>query len=57
MENSDTGSVLHMSSLLHNPILVAVTAEAACNVGDPGLISGGDGIGYPLQHSWASFVA
>ena len=57
MENSDTRSVLHMSSLLHNPILVAVTAEAACNVGDPGLISGGDGIGYPLQHSWASFVA
>ena len=62
LENSDTWSVLHMSSLLHDPILAAVTAEATCDAGDPGLISGlggsaGEGIGYPLQHSWASFVA
>ena len=32
------------------------------NVGDPGLIPGlgtstGEGIGYPLQYSWAFFVA
>ena len=32
------------------------------NAGDPGLIPGlgrsaGEGIGYPLQHSWASLVA
>ena len=36
--------------------------ETACNAGDPGLIPGlgsspGEGIGYPLQHSWASWVA
>ena len=36
--------------------------ESACNVGDPGLIPGlgrsaGEGIGYPLQYSWASLVA
>ena len=36
--------------------------ESACNGGDPGLIRGagrsaGEGIGYPLQYSWASLVA
>ena len=36
--------------------------ESACNAGDPGLIHGlgrspGEGIGYPLQYSWASLVA
>ena len=36
--------------------------EFAGNEGDPGLISGlgrspGEGIGYPLQYSWASLVA
>ena len=36
--------------------------ESACNAGDPGsiLVSGrssGEGIGYPLQNSWASLVA
>ena len=36
--------------------------ESACDAGDPGLISGlgrspGEGIGYPLQYSWASLVA
>ena len=36
--------------------------EAACNAGDSGLIPGsgrsaGEGIGYPLQYSWASLVA
>ena len=35
--------------------------ESACNAGDPGLIPGsgrsaGQGIGYPLQYSWASLV-
>ena len=34
----------------------------ACNAGDPGVIPGsgrspGEGIGYPLQYSWASLVA
>ena len=36
--------------------------ESACNSGDPSSISGlgrsvGEGIGYPLQYSWASLVA
>ena len=36
--------------------------ESACNAGDPGSIPGlgrcpGEGIGYPLQDSWASLVA
>ena len=36
--------------------------ESACNAGDSGLIPGsgrsaGEGIGYPLQHSWASLAA
>ena len=36
--------------------------ESPCNSGDPGSIPGsgrspGEGIGYPLQYSWASFVA
>ena len=40
----------------------SVGKESACNAGDPGLISGsgrpaGEGIGYPLQYSWASLMA
>ena len=40
----------------------SVGKESACNTGDPGLILGsgtspGEGIGYPLQYSWASLVA
>ena len=40
----------------------SVRKESACNAGDPGLIPGlgksaGEGIGYPLQYSWASLVA
>ena len=36
--------------------------ESACNAGDPGSVPGsgrspGEGIGYPLQYSWASSVA
>ena len=36
--------------------------ESACNAGDPDAIPGsgssnGEGIGYPLQYSWASLVA
>ena len=39
----------------------SVGKESACNAGDCGLISGsgrsaGEGIGYPLQYSWASLV-
>ena len=40
----------------------SVGKESACNVGDRGSIPGsersaGEGIGYPLQYSWASLVA
>ena len=40
----------------------SVGKETACNAGDPGSIPGsgrstGEGIGYPLQYSWASLVA
>ena len=40
----------------------SVDKESACNAGDPGFIPGsgrsaGEGIGYPLQYSWASLVA
>ena len=40
----------------------SVGKESACNVGDPGSIPGserstGEGIGYPLQYSWASLEA
>ena len=40
----------------------SVDKESACNVGYPCLIPGlerspGEGIGYPLQYSWASLVA
>ena len=41
---------------------ISVGKESACNAGDPGSILGsgrstGEGIGYPLQCSWASLVA
>ena len=40
----------------------SVDKESTCSVGDPGSIPGlerstGEGTGYPLQYSWASFVA
>ena len=40
----------------------SVGKESTCKSGDPGSIpwlgsSPGEGIGYPLQYSWASFVA
>ena len=40
----------------------SVDKESTCNAGDPGSIPGsgrstGEGIGYPLQYSWASLVA
>ena len=40
----------------------SVGKESACNAGDPGSIPGsgrsaGEGVGHPLQCSWASLVA
>ena len=52
---------------LHNPVFLgflngSAGKESACNVGDLCLIPElgitlGEGIGYPLQYSWASLVA
>ena len=58
-------TVLNTIPNLSNPPLFpdsSVGKESACNAGDPGLIPGsgrspGEGIGYPLQFSWASLVA
>ena len=49
---------------MYFPILLpdsSVGKESPCNAGDPGSIPGlgrsaGEGIGYPLQYSWASLV-
>ena len=56
--------VLHIFLSLYNSNFPdsSVGKASACNAGDPGSISGvgkspGEGIGYPLQYSWASFVA
>ena len=40
----------------------SVGKESACHAGDPGSIpslgrAAGEGLGYPLQNSWASLVA
>ena len=56
----------HLLLLIYTLILgfpsVSDGKESACSAGDPGLIPGlrrssGEGIGYPLQYSWASLVA
>ena len=49
-------------NFFHGVVNSLVDKESACNAGDPGLIPGsgrtaGEGIGYPLQYSWASLVA
>ena len=57
-----------IANALHSPVKYwgfpdsSVGKESACNAGDPGSIPGlersaGEGIGYPLQYSWASLVA
>ena len=43
-------------------LVAQLVKNLACNAGDPGLIPGlgrspGEGVGYPLQYSWASLVA
>ena len=44
------------------PGISSAGKESTCNAGGPGLIpvsgrSPGEGIGYPLQYSWASLLA
>ena len=57
-------TILYYSQLYLNEGFPGSSAgkEFACNVGNPGLISKsgrspGEGLGYPLQCSWASLVA
>ena len=43
-------------------LIARLVKKSACSAGDPGSIPGlgrsaGEGIGYPLQYSWASLVA
>ena len=43
-------------------MIAQLVKNPPCNAGDPGLLCGlgrsaGEGIGYPLQYSWASLVA
>ena len=45
-----------------NICFIGQLEESACNEGDPGSTPGsgrsaGEGIGYPLQYSWASLMA
>ena len=56
--------VFLIAQLVKAAFLIAqlVKKKSTCNAGDPSLISGlgrssGEGIGYPLQYSWASLVA
>ena len=54
--------VLCLSALWGNFSHSSVGKKSICNAGDPGSIPGsgrssGEGIGYPLQYSWASLVA
>ena len=48
-----------MSLLFNGLPYSSVGKESACNTGDPDSSEGsaGEGIGYPLQYSWASLVA
>ena len=53
--------VIHYSYIVAFPGS-SVGKESACNAGNPSSIPGsersaGEGIGYPLQYSWASLVA
>ena len=53
---------LLLELIFYKIIISSVGKEAACNAGDPGLIPGsgrstGEGVGYPLQYSWASLIA
>ena len=51
-----------MSSSASSCVCSSAGKESTCNAGEPSSIPGsgrsaGEGIGYPLQYSWASLVA
>ena len=54
-------SILSIFSKYQASLVAQVGKESACKVGDPGSFPGsgrspGEGIGHPLQYSWASLV-
>ena len=58
LKTKGTLSSINFVTLEHS----SLGKESACNAGDPSSIPGlgrsaGEGIGYPLQYSWASLVA
>ena len=58
----DTNSKQMTYSFMEPYLVVFCCKESTCNAGDPNSIPGlggsaGEGIGYPLQYSWASLVA
>ena len=65
--SSWVGEILWRRRRLPTPVFLGLPGrsagkESACNAGDHGSIPGsgrssGEGIGYPLQYSWASLVA
>ena len=64
LDGLHTSNILKISGpyCLVRASLVAQLVESPCSAGDPGSVPGsgrcpGEGIGYPLQYSWASLVA
>ena len=68
MMDDDMGKVCDSKNIKHAQVqdrgfpCSSAGEESACNAGDPSLIPGsgrfpGEGVDYPLQHSWASLVA
>ena len=61
-ENAFNPEIPNYQKTKNHPVTLLAGKESACNAGDSGLIprlgrSAGEGIGYPLQYSWASLVA
>ena len=60
---AEQGSYRHLTQALSSTGFPGSSAgkESTCNAGDPGLTPGlgrsTEGMGYPLQYSWASLVA
>ena len=62
MVNVNEMSFCYLSCVIRGFLVSSAGKESACNAGDLASILGlgrshGEGKGYPLQYSWASFVA
>ena len=62
LKSGHKGNITQHNKGLYGLPWCLAAKESACNAGDPGSIPGsgrspGEGIGYPLQYSWASLVA